>query len=160
MLAFEHVRKAIADETFKNKSFDRREFSRLLSFIPLEEWASLGYRRSEDPSLKYEPHVIKEWSRDNVLAQLGEDLAFAFEKALGRRGISSHSMYCVVKMWMWILEEPELSKYTLDEDGENKSPNDDYTYYGLPFFKAVALKFGLPNPIGDDTGSEESYSDE
>jgi hypothetical protein len=29
----------------------------------------------------------------------------------------------------------------------------------LPLYKAVALKYGFPNPIGDDAGTEEKYSE-
>jgi len=29
--------------------------------------------------------------------------------------------------------------------------------YGLPLFKATAIKYGFPNPIGDDSGSERKY---
>jgi hypothetical protein len=31
---------------------------------------------------------------------------------------------------------------------------DDYQMYGLPLFKATALKYGWDNPIGEDSGSE------
>jgi deoxycytidylate deaminase len=30
----------------------------------------------------------------------------------------------------------------------------------LPLFKATTVKYGLPNPIGDDTGTEQKYSTE
>jgi hypothetical protein len=32
--------------------------------------------------------------------------------------------------------------------------------YGLPLFKATALKYGFNNPIGDDLGSEDKYNEE
>jgi hypothetical protein len=78
-------------------------------------------------------------------------LAFAFEKALNKRGISAGMMFHVVKMWMWVLDE--------HEDLVNW-PDDYYAQYGLPLFKAVALRYDLPNEIGDDEGDEFVYSSE
>ena len=71
---------------------------------------------------------------------MGRDVAFGFEKALDKRGISSGLMYSVVKMWLRVLED-ELAK------------SDAYAQYGLPLFKAVAVKYGFPNPIGEDLGT-------
>jgi len=34
----------------------------------------------------------------------------------------------------------------------------NYAQYGLPGLKAVALHYNLPNPIGDDAGTEDSYA--
>jgi hypothetical protein len=56
-------------------------------------------------------------------------------------------MYEVVEMWNWILEEG-LEDFT------------DYAQYGLPLFKATAVKYGFDNPIGDDDGDEFQYSAE
>ena len=58
-------------------------------------------------------------------------------------------MYQVVSTWNWILEEGL----------ENFSIN-NYAQYGLPLFKATAVKYGFNNPIGDDSGSEYKYSAE
>lgn len=97
---------------------------------------------STDPASLPAP---KDLTRENVLAQLASDLDFGFEKALNQRGISSGLMYEVVKMWMWVLDD-DLQHF------------DGYAQYGLPFFKAVAIKYGFPNPIGDDRGDEEKYA--
>jgi hypothetical protein len=48
-------------------------------------------------------------------------------------------------MWNWILDEG-LEDF------------DDYAQYGLPLFKATAVKYGFENPIGDDYGNEYKYS--
>jgi hypothetical protein len=92
-----------------------------------------------------ENREVLEFTRENVLKQLEKDVAFGFEKALGQRGISSSLMYSVVKMWNWILEEGL-------EDFES------YAQYGLPLFKATAVKYNFDNPIGDDYGDEEHYA--
>ena len=55
-------------------------------------------------------------------------------------------MYEVIKMWLWILEDPLVDF-------------EDYAYYGLPLYKTVALKYGFFNPIGEDTGKESYYED-
>jgi len=36
---------------------------------------------------------------------------------------------------------------------------DSYAMYGLPLYKATALKYGFKNPIGDDDGDEEEYDE-
>lgn len=121
---------------------DGRDISRLAPFIPEEELASFGLDLKEEFKGK---HVALEFTKENVLKQLQEDVAFGFEKALNRRGISSSMMYEVVQMWNWILEEG-LEHY------------DSYQYYGLPLLKVTAVKYGFNNPIGDDRGDEERYS--
>lgn len=89
-------------------------------------------------------HKKKPWTEENVLAQLGEDVAFGFEKALNQRGISASLMYEVVKSWCKVLE--------------NGFEDIDYPMYGLPLFKAVAVKYGFDNPIGNDEGTEDKYN--
>ena len=85
-------------------------------------------------------------SRENVLKQLEEDVRFGFEKALNQRGISASLMFECVMMWNYILEE-----------GLEGWSEDDYAFYGLPLFKATAVKYGWDNPIGEDSGRERKY---
>ena len=124
-----------------SNTVDGRDWCRLGQFIPEEELAGFGLTLEEEHRGKHQ-HV--EMTRDLVLQALEQDVAFGFKKALGKRGISSSDMYFVVKMWNWILEEGL-------EDW------DDYPMYGLPLLKATAVKYGFPNPIGDDTGRETKY---
>lgn len=56
-------------------------------------------------------------------------------------------MYECVAMWNWILEEG-LENF------------DSYAQYGLPLFKATAVKYGFDNPIGDMRGDEYIFSSE
>lgn len=35
--------------------------------------------------------------------------------------------------------------------------DNDYAFYGLPLFKATAVKYGWDNPIGEDSGRERKY---
>lgn len=126
---------------YTSKCFDGRDIGRLSDFIPEDQFAEWGLEINEGCEGK---HKVIPFTRKNIIKQLKSDVAFGFEKALDHRGISSSLMSEVVKMWNWILEEG-LEDF------------DKYPMYGLPIFKATALKYKFENPIGDDTGSEEKY---
>lgn len=123
---------------------DLRDFARLVAFLTEEQMDPLGFCLKEEFKGK---HVPKPFTRENVLAQLEEDVAFGFEKALDQRGLSSSMMFECVRVWNWVLEE-----------GLENWEADNYAQYGLPLFKATAVKYGWDNPIGNDTGSEEQYA--
>jgi hypothetical protein len=130
-------------EQYKSNTIDGRDLYRLMQFIPESELKDFGLE------LKPEyvgTHKHIDFTRENVLAQLKKDVEFGFEKALGQRGISAGMMAEVVMMWNWVLEEG-LEDF------------DDYPMYGLPIFKATAVKYGFDNPIGDDTGRESIYGE-
>jgi hypothetical protein len=129
---------------YKSQTLDGRDVGRLMAFIPEDQLASFDIQLKEE---FVGTHEAKPFTRENVLAQLERDVAFGFEKALNQRGISSSMMHDVVCMWNWILEEG-LEEF------------DEYAQYGLPTFKATAVKYGFDNPIGDDDGDEEKYSSE
>ena len=128
---------------------DNRDYKRLIQFFEPKDWAVFGFTPKEDADKTFTP---KEFTRENVLEQLKSDVEFGFQKALDRRGISAGLMHCVVAMWMWVLEDMELSAMFESDD--------KYPMYGLPCFKAVAVKYGFPNPIGEDVGDERQYCDE
>jgi hypothetical protein len=130
----------IAQE-YKSQTLDGRDLYRLAQFVPEERLSEFGLVPDPDYNDK---HEVVEFTRENVLKQLKEDVEFGFKKALDQRSISSSMMYQVVSMWNWILEEGL-------EDFE------DYAQYGLPLFKATAVKYGFYNPIGDDYGDEAQY---
>ena len=127
----------------KSACIDGRDYSRLVDFFPVENWDKFGFGLvdGQEP-----PHPL-ELTEKVILRKLKSDVAFGFVKALDKRGISSCLMYEVTKMWLWILDDP-LQHF------------DDYPMYGLPLFKAVAIKYGFNNPIGSDSGSENEYNDE
>jgi hypothetical protein len=122
---------------------DGRDLHRLADFIPEEMLED--FRVSLKPEY-VGTHTALTLTRENVLAQLKEDVAFGFEKALDKRGISASLMWEVVRMWNWILEEG-LENFTA------------YEMYGLPLFKATAIKYGFANPIADDEGTEDFYNE-
>jgi hypothetical protein len=125
---------------YESDTLDGRDTCRLAMFLTVQQASKMGveFREGHD-------HVPTPFTRENLLAQLKEDVEFGFEKALAQRGISADAMHSVVKMWNWVLEEG-LEDF------------DDYPMYGLPLFKATAVKYGFPNPIGDDTGTERKYN--
>lgn len=128
---------------YKSDTLDGRDLSRLVVFIPEEDLSSLGVELKDEYKGK---HKAKKITKKAILKMLERDLEFAFEKALNQRGISSSMMYSVISMWNWILEEGL-------EDFE------EYAQYGLPLYKATAIKYGFNNPIGDDKGNERKYSE-
>ncbi len=129
----------------KSACLDGRDFYRLVEYFPESDLHLFGYELNDkSPDYKWTP---KEYTEANIIEQMKKDVDFGFEKALNQRGISSSLMYEVVKMWMWVLDD-ELQDF------------DSYAQYGLPLFKAVAVKYGFDNPIGDDDGDEYKYSAE
>ena len=116
---------------------DDRFGVRLAQFLTQEQLEKIGFKWNSD-----EPYPEpKEWTRENILSQLKEDVEFGFEKALDKRGISASLMFAVVLRWNRVLEE-----------GLEDYPEDNYAMY-LPLFKATAGKYGWENPIGDDSKS-------
>jgi hypothetical protein len=121
---------------------DGRDRARLADWLPLSDWDALGLTLKEGAT-----HEPQPWTREAIVEQLKRDLAFGFDKALGKRGISSELMATVVKMWLWVLGDP-------------LHDTEDYPMYGLPLFKRVAVKYGFDNPIGDATGREDRFGED
>lgn len=142
MLKHEDVLAAVKGGRESQAWPDMRDYSRLVEFFPTSEWEAFGFGLKEGAD---EPKM-KPWTREAILEQLKEDVEFGFEKALNKRGISAGCMNGCLKMWMWILED-ELQTH------------DSYAQYGLPLLKAVALKYGFKNEIGDDAGDEDKYAE-
>ena len=108
---------------------DDRFGSRLAKFLTEEQLEKIGFKYDGD-----EPYPEpKEWTRENILEQLKSDVEFGFEKALDQRGISAGLMFYVVLRWNQVLEE-----------GLENYPEENYAMYGLPLFKATAVKYGYP----------------
>jgi hypothetical protein len=133
-------------QNYKSQTLDGRDLVRLAQFLSVTELAEFGLELKE--YTKHE-HIPKPFTKESILLQLEKDVAFGFEKALDQRGLSASAMFDVVKMWNWILEE-----------GLENFSDDDYAQYGLPLFKATAVKYGFDNPIGDDAGNESKYSND
>lgn len=137
MQTIEHVIK-----NRKTQAIDGRDTARLVDFLTAEQCEQCGIKFKEG----YTHQKTKEFTEENVIKQLKDDVEFGFEKALNKRGLSASAMFSVVAMWLEILE--------IDFDKDN------YAYYGLPLFKFAAEKFGFDNPIGDMVGNEFIFSSE
>lgn len=133
-------------EKYKSKTLDGRDLYRLAQFIPFNQLKEFGLKVNEEVTKEDWDKNVKEYTKENILIQLESDVDFGFEKALNKRGLSAGMMAKVVQMWNWILEEG-LEDF------------DEYPMYGLPIFKATALKYAFDNPIGDDEGNEYEYND-
>jgi hypothetical protein len=109
---------------------DDRFGSRFFEFLTIEEMSQIGIELKEEYQKDWKP---KDWTRENVLEQLKEDVCFAMEKMSDQRGISSGLMYEVVHSWMKVLEDDELIKEL----------NRDYYDYGKSHMRMVAEKYNI-----------------
>lgn len=133
---------------YKDNTLDGRQSCRFAQFLTFDKLAEFGFELKDGVTEEEYNKSVKPFTRENVLAQLKEDVAFGFEKALDQRGLSSGLMFECVKFWNNVLEE-----------GLEDWDDDNYAMYGLPLFKATAVKYGWDNPIGDDNGNESKYGE-
>lgn len=144
MLTQDQVKEAIkAGRKSGCEVIDSRDYARLTAFFPVEDWPLFGFKLKEGETAD----PVRPWTYQSVMECVASDLEFSFEKALNQRSISASLMYEVMLMWMWVMEENDLAN-------RNNTP---YPQYGLPLFKKIAVRFGLPNPICDDNGDEEKW---
>ena len=87
------------DEFEEDTFFDKRFTKRFLDFVPVEEYEKYGFEYTGE-----EEFIPKEWTEENILAQLKEDVKFGYMKAVDERGISSSLMAMVVNAWCKILQ--------------------------------------------------------
>lgn len=73
-----------------SKCLDGRDFNRLAKFIPYNMIKDFGMEPNEEYNNEERWNsTVVEFTRENVLKQLEEDVRFGFEKALNQRGISA-----------------------------------------------------------------------
>jgi len=126
MLSIDYVKEHYGDFGI---DIDDRFGARFVDFLPYEQWKDYGFSIREGCDVP-EP---KEWTEENVLAQLKEDVEFGWEKACDERGISSSLMYEVCKSWCKVLEN-EFADF------------DEYSPYGKPLFYRLAKHYGWELP--------------
>ena len=71
-------------------SLEDRFGRRLCEFLTVEQMEQIGFELEDEYK---EIHKPKEWTEENIIAQLKEDVLFGWEKACDERGISSGLMY-------------------------------------------------------------------
>lgn len=124
MLSLEYV-KFHLNEFEQDEMLDSRFTKRLCKFLSAAEVKALGYEFGEGYV-----HTPKEWTEENVLNQLKDDVEFGYSKAVDQRGISCWLMYNVVNSWCKVLE----NGLGLDED--------DAGNYAINQFTKVAEHYG------------------
>ena len=133
MLTLEYVKEHIK-EIEQDGFFDNRWTKRFLDFLPYEEWSKYGFKASDN--FDKENYTPKEWTEENVINQLKEDVDFAINKASNHRGISAGLMNDVLKAWCIVLE--------------NGLEDTEYGWYGDKLIIALNNKYDF----GFDTDSE------
>ena len=124
MKSLEYVREHISE--FEEDDFiDKRWTKRFLGFFPAYEWEKYGFECTGNP----DDIKTKEWTEENILTQLKQDVEFGYEKAIGERGISSELMAMVVNAWCKVLENG------LNLDGDDG-------WYHIKQFTTVAKHYG------------------
>jgi len=103
-------------------AIDQRDKGRFAEFVPFERIAEAGLELA-DGTTKEGWGETTEWTEENVLKQLKEDVEFGLEKAYGQRGISVQCMFACVNMWCHLLE--------------NGLEEDSYENYGVAFFEKI-----------------------
>jgi len=123
---------------YKFECFDKRDLIRAMDFFTVKEIKEkFGIDISNDKNNYLFNHNVKEWTEENVIAQLKKDVLFGYEKAYNRRGLSAPLMFMCIKMWLYILEDDFIDLF--DEDY--------YVNYGLKSFKDVIKKYDWENEI-------------
>lgn len=133
MYDIDYVKEHI-DEFEEDDFLDRRFTKRFIDFIQTAEWERFGFKYTGSEEIK-----PKEWTEENVLAQLKSDVEFGFEKAVNERGISSELMAMVVNAWCKVLQ-----------NGLNLDGNDGW--YHKRQFTTVADYYGW---VLERDGSDE-----
>lgn len=123
MYDIDYVKKHF-DEFEEDTFFDRRFTKRFIDFVSTEEWEKYGFKYTGE-----EEYIPKEWTEENILAQLKEDVEFGYMKAVDERGISSELMAMVVNAWCKVLQ-----------NGLNLDGNDGW--YHKEQFTIVAEHYG------------------
>lgn len=124
MKTLDYVKEHI-DEFEEDDFIDRRFTKRFIDFLPTDEWSNYGFKYTGK-----EPYTPKEWTEENILAQLKEDVEFGYMKAIDERGISADLMAMVVSAWCKVLE-----------NGLNMDDRWDGPYHIL-LFETVAKHYG------------------
>ena len=136
MKTLEYVKEHI-DEIELDEFLDKRFTKRFIDFIPSDEWNKYGYEY-----VGKNEYIPKEWTEENILAQLRDDVEFAIEKATNHRGISAGLMNNVLKSWCIVLE--------------NGLENTDYGWYGDKLIKAIDKCYGF-GLVTDKTFDDSFY---
>lgn len=75
---------------------------------------------------------------EGVIGRMRDYMEFAWDKALGERGISSSRSIDHFRAWLFLLGDDELLAFAGDEG--------NYPQYGKPILVRICEKYGFPMP--------------
>lgn len=111
----------------------------LIEYLRFEEAREFLKEEARD-----DPEKAKKWNdatkpptRENLLADMKEYMAFAWGKVEDHRGISAGRSVDKMGSWLWLLE---------DEEGLRKVKTLPRAQYGAPVLKYVSERYGFPMP--------------
>lgn len=104
---------------------DDRFGRRFSDFLTADQMKRIGWNVKKEYRETWTP---KEWTEENILKQLYDDVQFGWVKCCDQRGISASLMAELVQKWCDVLE--------------NGLVDIPYGYYGDNVFKTVAKKYG------------------
>lgn len=117
----------------------------LAIFLPEDQLDKVGFQVSEGQEGKHKP---LDWTEEAMKALLRDCVAFGFQMAVEVDVVSAYDNLEAALFLAWVLD--------VDLDPAFKSPSGSGVS-GITAYKALAAHFGLPNPLGDDTGMEDKY---
>lgn len=101
--------------------------SDLINYLPFDE--AKPYLKDGVTSEQWKPQST---DRDSIVKDMGEYMAFAWDKANNCRGLSAGRSINHVQAWLWMLRE--------DKAAEAIS---EYDLYGKPQLRAVCERYGI-----------------
>lgn len=85
-----------------------------------------------------------ELTEESVRQEIASYMPFAWEKALGHRGISACRSVAKMSAWLWLLGDDDLVAMCEDEE--------QYPKYGAPILQAICGKYDIPLPDNEAVG--------
>jgi len=117
----------------------------LALFVPEDQLKKLDFSVREGHEGKHDPLA---WTEEVVKEELTNSIAFGFQMAIEVEVLTAYDNLEAALFLAWVLD--------VEFDPAFKSPTGS-GISGITAYKALAAHFGLPNPLGDDTGMEEKY---
>ena len=106
-----------------------------VSFDDAKRSGRLKYDATDDGTW-----TSKSITREALIECIRDYMTFAWEKALGHRGISAGRSIQKFAEWLWVLGDDEA--YAFVDDDAN------YAQYGVPALAYICERFGFPIPDG------------
>jgi len=117
----------------------------LAVFLPEDQLKKLDFSVREGHEGKHDPLA---WTEEVVKEELTNIIAFGFQMAIEVDVMSAYDNLDAAMFLAWVLDvDLDPAFKTIEGSGVS----------GITAYKVLAAHFGLPNPLGDDTGMEDKY---